>query len=60
MEYSLIKFSFNFRHLTEPIIVHDSPRLLVSTYVVCERLSVIQQQVCLVDFLSVTLSLSVT
>ena len=33
-------------------------RLLVSTYVVCERLSVIQQQVCLVDFLSVTLSLS--
>ena len=33
---------------------------LVSTYVVCERLSVIQQQVCLVDFLSVTLSLSVT
>ena len=32
--------------------------LLVSTYVVCERLSVIQQQVCLVDFLSVTLSLS--
>ena len=31
---------------------------LVSTYVVCERLSVIQQQVCLVDFLSVTLSLS--
>ena len=34
--------------------------LLVSTYVVCERLSVIQQQVCLVDFLSVTLSLSVT
>ena len=39
---------------------HDSKNLLVSTYVVCERLSVIQQQVCLVDFLSVTLSLSVT
>ena len=40
------------------VLIQDVDPSLVSTYVVCERLSVIQQQVCLVDFLSVTLSLS--